>query len=147
MSAAKDVTDRVLKGWQAHDADAVARCYSEDCVMTGPGRMELRGREGAKEFMTVWNDACPDNELEIEHEYATDTVVVQEGIFRGTHTGPLVSPDGETIPATGRRLEAGYADVIEVKDGLIVAERLYYDQVELLIQLGLMPAPEPVPAS
>ena len=68
-------------------------------------------------------------------------MVVQEGIFSGTHTGDLMTPGGDVIPATGRSLKASYADVFEIDGDHITSERLYYDQVELLIQLGLMPAP------
>ena len=141
MASAKDVTDRGMEAWRARDADAFAGCYSEDASIAAPGGMELHGPDGARQFMEMWTDAVPDNEIVVLHEYVSGSVVVQEGIFKGTHTGNLTAPDGQVIPATGRSVEAGYADIFTVENDRIVDERLYYDQVELLTQLGLMPAP------
>lgn len=141
MASAREVVDRSLEAWRAGDADAFAACYSEDATLTGPGGMELRGRDGARQFMQGWCEAFPDNEITINNRYEAGSVLVEEGFFGGTHTGTLHSPDGQAIPATGRSLRAPYVDVFEVRGDEVVAERLYFDQVELLTQLGLMPAP------
>jgi hypothetical protein len=74
----------------------------------------------------------------------TETTVVQEATFSGTHTGPLPTPDGGEIPATGRRLEADFVEVFVVADGLIRSDRIYYDQLEFMVQLGLVPDREAV---
>ncbi len=42
---------------------------------------------------------------------------------------------------THRRLDGRAAQVWKIQDGKIVEEYLYYDQVQLLTQLGLMPEP------
>ena len=147
MADAKDVTDRSLEAWRARDVDAFAGCYSENAVISGPGGMELRGPDGARQFMGIWTEAVPDNEITIEREYVAGSAVIQEGIFSGTHTGNLTSPDGQVIPPTGRSIRAPYADILIVEGDRIASDRLYYDQVELLTQLGLMPAPETAPAS
>jgi predicted ester cyclase len=63
-----------------------------------------------------------------------------EGTFTGTHTGTLAAPQGE-IPATGRTIELPYVDVFEARAGRIAAHRVYYDQMVMLSQLGLAPAP------
>lgn len=147
MAGAKEVTDRGLEAWRARDIDAFVAIYAENATITAPGGMEAHGQEGARQFITMWNEGLPDNEIVITNEVVAGSTVVQEGIFRGTHTGTLVTPDGQSIPATGRSLSAPYADVFEIQGDQVVAERLYFDQVELLIQLGLMPAPEAAPAS
>jgi predicted ester cyclase len=103
--------------------------------------VELRGPDGAKQFFGIWADGVPDNEITITHEYVCGSIVVQEGVFSGTHTGGLMTPSGEVIPATGRSLTATYADVFEIEGDRITSERLYFDQVGLLTQLGLMPNP------
>src|SRR6266487_3066425 len=137
MASAKELIERGLEAWRERDADAFSALYAEDAVFIGPGGMELHGPEGARQFMGIWTEAVPDNEITIDHEYTCgDSVVVQEGTFSGTHTGNLVSPDGEVIPPTGRSLKAKYADVFELDGELIKSERIYYDQVEMLTQLG-----------
>jgi ketosteroid isomerase-like protein len=141
MSNPAAVTDRGLQAWRERDAQAFADCYAEDATIVAPGGVELRGPNGAKEFMAVWTEGVPDNEITITHEHVCGSTVVQEGVFSGTHTGGLRAPSGEVIPATGRSLSAPYADVFEVEGDRITGERLYFDQVGLLIQLGLMPDP------
>ena len=146
MASAKDVTDRGLEAWRARDVDAFVAIYSENATITAPG-MEARGHDGARGFISMWMEAVPDNEITITNECVDGSTVCQEGIFSGTHTGTLTTPDGQSIPATGRSLKAPYCDVFEIQDDHVVAERLYFDQVELLTQLGLMPAPEAAAAS
>jgi ketosteroid isomerase-like protein len=48
-------------------------------------------------------------------------------------------PTGETVSATGKRVTVRGADVCMVEGGLIVEHHIYYDQVELFGQLGLLP--------
>ncbi|GAC1484641.1 MAG: ester cyclase [Solirubrobacteraceae bacterium] len=141
MSDPKAVIDRALQAWRARDAEAFARCYAEDATIHAPGGVELRGPEGAKQFLATWNEGVPDNDVTLTNEHVCGSVLVQEAVFTGTHTGALQAPNGEVIPATGRSLSARYAEVFEIEGDRIASDRLYFDQVELLIQLGLMPDP------
>jgi ketosteroid isomerase-like protein len=141
MGDPKQLIDRGLVAWRARDAEAFGGLYAADATITAPGGAVMQGPDGAKQFMGMWTEACPDNDITITHEYICGSVVVQEGIFSGTQTGTLMTPDGQSIPATGRSLRAPYIDVFETDGDHITSERLYFDQVEMLTQLGLMPAP------
>jgi ketosteroid isomerase-like protein len=141
MSDPRTVTERGLEAWRARDAEAFAACFAPDATIVAPGGVELRGPDGAKQFFAVWAEGVPDNEITVTQEYVCGSVVVQQAVFSGTHTGPLMVPSGEVIPPTGRSLSASYADIFEVEDDRIRSERLYFDQLELLTQLGLMPDP------
>ena len=68
-------------------------------------------------------------------------VVVEQGTYGGTHTGTFRGPDGSEIPPTGKAMNVSFAAIFHVKDDKITSIRLYYDQIELLTQLGLMPQP------
>ena len=48
-------------------------------------------------------------------------------------------PTGETIRATGKRVRVRSCDVITVESGVITSHRFYFDQMEFLGQLGLVP--------
>ena len=141
MSDPKAITNRALHAWRARETEAFAECYAEDATIVAPGGAELRGPDGAKQFLAIWAEGIPDNEITITHEYVCGSVVVLEAVFSGTHTGGLMAPNGQVIPATGRSLSAPFAEVLEVEGDRITSDRLYFDQVELLIQLGLMPDP------
>jgi len=94
---------------------------------------------------SVWFEAMPDNEISVTNEYVAGSVVVQEAVFSGTHTGNLAAPNGLVVPPTGRHVQAPYVDILVVEGDQIASDHLYWDQVELLTQLGLMPA-EPLAA-
>lgn len=138
MASAKEVVDRTLQAWRARDADALAQCYAADAVISASGGIEARGPEGERMAFTGWSQAFPDNKITIDREYIAGSVVVQEGTFTGTHTGNLVAPDGTVIPPTGRRLSGPYVNIIVVEDGVITSDRLYYDRLDMLEQLGLI---------
>ncbi len=59
-------------------------------------------------------------------------------MIEGTHRGPLDNGDGSAVPATGRHVPVPFRMVHRTQGGKLVASRLYYDQVDLLTQLGLM---------
>lgn len=61
--------------------------------------------------------------------------------FAGTHQDTLAGPMGE-LPATNQRLNGRTATAVQVVDGKIVRQNLYFDQLQVLTDLGLMPAPE-----
>jgi hypothetical protein len=66
--------------------------------------------------------------------------VAVEGSFVGTFTETLDGPTGP-VPPTGRAFRVEFADFFQIRDGGVVAHRVYYDQVDFLGQLGLMPPP------
>jgi steroid delta-isomerase-like uncharacterized protein len=142
MDDPSEVAERGLQAWRSRDVEAFAATFSEDATLTAPGGMQLHGRDGARQFYGVWNEAAPDNEVTIDRRHSCGPVVVEQGLFSGTHTGNLNTPDGQTIPATGRSLSVPYVEVFDIEDDQVASTRLYFDQVELLTQLGLMPAAE-----
>src|SRR5579863_9762246 len=97
--------------------------------------------------MGMWTEAFPDNELAVIEEDECGSVLWQVGTFSGTHTGNLMTPDGQVIPPTGRSVSATFADRFVVEGDVVVSETLYFDRVELLSQLGLVPEPEAAAAS
>lgn len=73
-----------------------------------------------------------------------DTRVVDEMVLRFTHD---IEMDGilPGVAPTGRRVEMPLAVVVDFEGGLIAAERIYWDQASVLVQIGLLdPAGLPV---
>jgi hypothetical protein len=54
----------------------------------------------------------------------------------GTHSGVFRTPTGE-VPATGRHVEFRWMSAYEARGDELASEHLFFDQVELLTQLGL----------
>jgi steroid delta-isomerase-like uncharacterized protein len=147
MGNPSEVAERGLQAWRSRDVEAFAATFSEGATLTAPGGTQLEGRDGVRQFYGMWNEAVPDNEITIDRRHSCGSVVVEQGVFSGTHTGNLTTPDGQTIPATGRSLSVPYAEVFDIEGDQVASTRLYFDQVEMLTQLGLMPAAEAVATS
>jgi hypothetical protein len=56
--------------------------------------------------------------------------------FTGTHTNPMVGENGKTIPPTNKKFHIEFCTVAHWKNGQIMEERLFYDLVGLMRQLG-----------
>ena len=65
----------------------------------------------------------------------------------GTQRGPIVTPDGQTLPPSNKRIRVKSVEVNETEDGKVKALRHYFDLMTLLQQTGAMDQPEPAMAS
>ena len=61
------------------------------------------------------------------------------GGIAGRNTGTWRNPDGAEIPATAKKVDFPFVGVFRVENGKISSIRIYYDQIEVFTQLGLMP--------
>jgi len=140
MTDTKTVADAAVATFNAHDEPGIRALYAENAVFEAPGDVRVEGPDACTEYVMVWQRAFPDAGLTVHHEVVAGDTAVHEFTFEGTHTDTLVGPAGE-IPATNRHLVGRGVEVIRVADGKIVAFNLYFDQVQVLTQLGLMPEP------
>lgn len=139
MATSRETVLAAFDAWNAHDLPKVAGFYRPDVVLVTPDIGEVKGREQAIEWNRAFMEAFPDAKMEIPASYDSGDTAIVEWVFRGTNTGPLPLPSGETLPATGKRVTVRGIDVSTLEGGSVVSQRSYYDQVELMTQLGLMP--------
>ncbi|MFJ9808525.1 ester cyclase [Streptomyces sp. NPDC101158] len=139
MGEARDVMDRLTEAVTHGDLKAIADLYAEDAVALTPDEGEIRGREAIVEYWRTMTTSIPDATFTYRHRFETGDTAIDEGIFTGKNTGPIPLPDGETLPATGRTVNIRGIDLAQVQDGRITSYRLYFDQMEFLDQLGLLP--------
>jgi predicted ester cyclase len=133
------VVERGLKAFNAHDLEAMARDSAPDIEATAPGDIKLKGPQAVKEYNQNFVTAFPDARVEAKNIFTQGNTVIVEGVFTGTHAGPLKTPMGD-VPATGRRVSGEFIQIFEVDRGLVKRDHLVYDQVQLMTQLGLAPA-------
>ena len=62
-----------------------------------------------------------------------------EWSFVATQTGPLKLPDGTELPPSGKQVALRGMEFVQVRDGKIVVDNLYYDNLAVMAQLGLVP--------
>jgi steroid delta-isomerase-like uncharacterized protein len=139
MAEAKEICLRFMELIDAHKIEEAAALCAPDARFTVPGLADADVQTW-KQFAGAMVGAVPDTVHVIGNVVEAGDQVVLEFRWQGTHTRPLLSPQGE-IPATGRRIDLRCSAVFEVAAGRVAAERGYFDQVEFLTQLGLMPTP------
>ncbi|MDZ7734192.1 MAG: ester cyclase [Acidimicrobiia bacterium] len=143
--------------WEAHqraefelkDADAaIDTMTAEPSLVHVPIGAGAFGREALRRFYAeVFIPQLPDD---IEPQVVTRTVtgdrLIEEFVLRYTHT---VRMDWATpgVPPTGQRVAVPHVAVIDFHEGLIAAERIWWDQATLLAQLGILPDGFPVLAA
>ena len=140
MTTPREAADGFGDAYNAHDLAKMRDYLRPDVLFVVPDAGELKGPDQVLGYMKAYFNAFPDAKLEPVASYDVGHTTIDEWIFRGTHTGPLVLPNGETIAPTGRRVSVPGIDIETFDDeGLLLGDRAYFDQLDFLIQLGLMP--------
>ena len=144
MSDAKKVLEQAIELWNAKEREPWADLYADDVVYEAPGGARISGLANLKEqYFDALVTAAPDRSSRDVMLVAEGDYVVEQARYTGTHTGPLRNPDGAEIPATGKSFDFPFVGVFRVENGKITSIRIFYDQVDVFTQLGLMPGAAP----
>ena len=128
--------------WNNQNWEVFRKRHSENTAVYWPGQPEpTRGRhnheEESKQFFTTF----PDNHL-VNNPYkilfAQGDYTCSVADFAGTMKGAMKTADGKSIPPTNKKFHLEFCTVATWKNGEITEERLFYDQVGLMKQIGLM---------
>ncbi|TAP42892.1 ester cyclase [Arthrobacter sp. S39] len=139
MGQAREVMDRLTTAMGEKDKDTLSGCYAADAVAFTPDQGEIRGRDAISNYLFEFWVALPDVRYDYTDRHESGDVAIDEGIIVGTHTGPLNLPTGESLPPSGREVRVRSCDVARVENGEIISHHFYFDQMEFLGQLGLLP--------
>jgi steroid delta-isomerase-like uncharacterized protein len=131
----EEVARRSFEGVAARDPDTVVRYAHPDDVDDFVAIGQFRGKDAIRAFFQELFAAAPDFQFRVERIVADDRTAVTEWTATGTFTGgPFVG-----IRPTGRRVEIRGVDVMDVEDGLIRHNTIYYDGATFARQVGLLP--------
>ncbi len=146
MGQAREVLDRANEAYfSTKDYDALREVYAPDVVATTPDAGTLHGIEALIEWNRALDEAFPDMQYLLTTAHEAGECAIDQGDVVGTHTGTMRLPNGETVAPSGKEVRVRCADIATVRDGKIVRHDFYYDQLELMAQLGLMEAPTTAP--
>jgi steroid delta-isomerase-like uncharacterized protein len=140
MADARQVGAKFVDAFNAHDEGRIRELNAENTAFEAPGDIRVEGREAATQYAMAWLRAFPDARLSVHNDLVDGDWVTQEFTFEGTHEDTLSSPGAE-IPATHKRLNGRAVQIFKVEGGVITETHLYFDQVQVMTQLGLMPEP------
>jgi ketosteroid isomerase-like protein len=140
MTEVKDTTTRFVSAFNAHDEAALLAVHAPHIKFTAPGGFKADNAKDATAFATRWLKAFPNGKMTVRTEIVSAPWVIQEIAMEGVHSGPLETPMG-TVQPTHKKLVGYGVQILKVEDGKITEARLYYDQLDQMSQLGLIPAP------
>lgn len=135
MSQLQQMLETHYAGVNAGDLDGALSVFDPECETVTPNGA-TKGTAGFRALGEAFQTAAPDNRLKALRTFEAGDTIIVEGVYSGTHTGPLAGPGG-TIPATGRAFSFPFCDVLTARDGKFVSHHIYWDNVTFLAQLGL----------
>lgn len=115
-----------------HDFDTTIATFGHpryELVATGD---VYDGEDAVRGYFAESRRAFPDQRNELVALHHADDAVIVEFDLLGTHLGPL-----RALPPTGRAFRARMSAHFVFEGDQLVCERVYFDQLTLLRQLGL----------
>jgi predicted ester cyclase len=130
----------VFEALNARDLDPWAQKLSDNYAAEYPGVPTLNKTQsfGYNQRFVI---AFPDTHFKVHSVVGQGDQVFIHWTVSGTQTERLATVTGRTIPPTGRRATVSGVLLTEVRDGKIVREGWYWDQLSLMEQLGQMEQP------
>jgi hypothetical protein len=129
--------------WNSQDWDTFNKRHAKEVAVYWPGQPNpTRGQQAHQEEAEQFFKTFPDNRVG-NHPYV---VLLGEGNwtcsvanFTGTMTGPVAGPEWTPIPPKNKKFQVEFCTVAHWNNkGQITEEKLFYDLVGLMKQIGLM---------
>ena len=126
-------TEDVLNHGRLETADEIV---AENFVELDPLPGQKQGREGLKEVIVMLRSAFPDMNWVIEETIASGEKVVTRFHWTGTHRGDFMG-----MPPTGKSVKVKGVVIDRIVGGKMTESRILMDDMGLMQQLGVIPAP------
>jgi len=138
MSSLRDLAEQNVQLYNAGDLEGLVNLYTEDAVLVTPYGT-AQGRAAIREQMSHDKAAFPERTLTIDVVVEQGDTIAVEWTLVATNTGPMPLPDGTEVPPTGKRVEFKGMSLVLMRGGKIAVHHMYFDNMALAGQLGLMP--------
>jgi steroid delta-isomerase-like uncharacterized protein len=125
--------------WNQGREESIDELFAPDAVVYGLGESDvpIRGPEDFKPFYRNMRATFPDLHIDIDNLVRQDDRIALCMDIHGTHQGA-----GLGIAPTGRRVHVRGMVILQVAGGKIARAQNLWDQLGMLRQIGLVPAPE-----
>jgi steroid delta-isomerase-like uncharacterized protein len=125
--------------------DKFQNCYTDDATSEEVGSAAPMTRGKAAIIERAKQDAAtfPDSKGEPRYVFQHGPHVVGIAVYTGTNDGPMMGPDGKSMPATHKKFGLLMAHLIELDaaGAHAMVDQDYLDEGTLMSQLGLSKAP------
>jgi len=135
----KELMITLDNAWNTQDWNTFNERHADNVAVFWPGQPDpTRGVPNHRQESIEFFKMFPDNHL-INNPYK---MLIAEGDytcsvadFTGTFKGPMKGVDGKTVQPTNKKFHLEFCTVAHWKDGKILEERLFYDQMGMLKQI------------
>jgi hypothetical protein len=127
--------------WNNQNWETFKKRHAAKVAVYWPGQTEpTRGREAhykeSVEFFKTFDNKLVNNPYKILFGDGNYTCSVAD--WTATMIGPMKGPDGKVVQPTHKTAKLEFCTVATWKNNEITEERLFYDVVGMMKQLGLM---------
>ncbi len=138
------VAEAATKAINDHDVERFLGLHLESVIQRDPQNAEpIKGREAIRAGIEPFFKAFPDLRMVTERSFGAGDWVTVQGHLMGTHKGPLEAPGGQSIPATNKAVRIPVALVAKLQGRKFAETNVYFDQMGMMAQLGLLPQAPP----
>jgi steroid delta-isomerase-like uncharacterized protein len=133
MTDAEHLISRVVAAWNSHDPGAITALHAPESTVTDVGiGPPARGSDDIRARAQMFIDGIGDLRVSAGLAVGIPEFVAYEWHVTGSHAGDLLG-----VASTGRLIDVPGATVFELDgDGMIIAERLYWNVATLMEQIG-----------
>ena len=136
--ATKENKNTVLRFWQEvfnrRKLELIDSLFADDYVYHGAAGQDVRGREGLKQFLSVYFNAFPDLHAEVEDVFGEGDKILSRAMCQGTHKGSLMG-----MPPTGKQVAIRVICADRLAGGRVTESFELPDLFGMMQQLGAMP--------
>jgi steroid delta-isomerase-like uncharacterized protein len=129
--------DALLAAWNEGDLDGLDAFLDPNTVRVAPASVGSNATNLAelKQVITDFRSSFPDAKVTIHELTFQGDRAFAEWTFEGTNTGP------GAFPPTGRAVRFEGSSFHRYAGGKLIEEKVYFDGMEMMSQLGMIPAP------
>jgi steroid delta-isomerase-like uncharacterized protein len=139
MAEAVDVARESIECFSSGDFDRLRSLLADDSHEEEYAtQRRLEGADAQVDAARGWKRAFPDGHGTVHSATADGNTVTLELTWEGTQSGPLMTPDGQELPASNRSGSVHACQVMEIEDGKIRSTHHYFDLMTLMQQIGAM---------
>lgn len=119
--------------------DRLSESHANDIVVTWPDGRETNGIARHIEDLRAMFVYAPNTSIR-EHpvRVCSGDYTAVTGILTGTFSRPMPTPEGRTIPPTGKSFRLSMATIAQWRGNTMAHEWLFWDNHEFMRQIGLV---------
>jgi steroid delta-isomerase-like uncharacterized protein len=139
IRARLEVVEEHVRRENAHDLPGIMTTFGHQAWYDDePWGEHHDGRDAVHRYYEDLLGALPDLRIDIVHRLAAEDGIALEVRISGTHLGSW-----RGLPPTGRRVEFPLCALYTFdEEGKLAGERIYYDRISVLHQVGLYHDPQ-----